>query len=306
MREARSAGYTKRGVARALAARVLWAGVAVIAGACAGRVASRAPAVPVDGRCGAEPGICLLGTPEPLDAGGDSTGWRCAGLNGGRTVSCSVLPPPATAVPPPAPDSAGPGVRNAPRPAASPVTRDGPIRPVPFAPGGVAAAPTGTTRPPLFSPIEPPVAPMEPPVPADPIALRRRLVAVNAEMLRRAQASAARPEEPPAVLTLNLFDDVVHEGVIEGTAPTFSGGYSLSGVLADDPLGTVTLVVNGETVAGTVRTVRGTYSIRSAGGGRYSISELDPSQMPDLENDTVTPEDIETLDAVSGPDDRSR
>ena len=82
------------------------------------------------------------------------------------------------------------------------------------------------------------------------------------------------------LLALNLFDDVVFEGSVERVAPTFSGGYALSGSVAGDPPGTVTLVVNGETVAGTVRTVVGTYRIRSTGKGVVSIEEVDESRIP--------------------------
>jgi fermentation-respiration switch protein FrsA (DUF1100 family) len=74
---------------------------------------------------------------------------------------------------------------------------------------------------------------------------------------------------------LNLFEDVSFTGVVERTAATFSGGYSLSGRLVGEPLGSLTLVVNGETVAGTVRTLDGTYRIRSAGDGLYAISEVE-------------------------------
>ena len=41
------------------------------------------------------------------------------------------------------------------------------------------------------------------------------------------------------------------------------------------PLGTLTLVVNGETVVGTVRTLGETYHIRSVGDGLYAISEVE-------------------------------
>ena len=124
-------------------------------------------------------------------------------------------------------------------------------------------------------------------------------------MLARARESVARGTEAPAVVTLNLFDDVVHEGLIEWTAPTFSGGYSISGRLADNPLGTVTLVVNGDVVAGTVRTLGGTYRIRSVGGGLYAVSELDPSKMPVLEEDVLMAADgDQEAPSGNGPDRR--
>ena len=124
-------------------------------------------------------------------------------------------------------------------------------------------------------------------------------------MLARARESVARGTAAPAALTLNLFDDVEHEGLIDWTAPTFSGGYSISGRLADDPLGTVTLVVNGDVVAGTVRTLGGTYRIRSVGGGLYAVSELDPSKMPALDDDVLMPADAgPEAPSGNGPDRR--
>ena len=87
----------------------------------------------------------------------------------------------------------------------------------------------------------------------------------------RTDKSSAAPA-PGTLLTLNLFDDVVVTGVVEWTAPTFSGGYSVAGHLVEEPLGTLTLVVNGETVVGTVRTLGETYHIRSVGDDLYTIA----------------------------------
>ena len=137
----------------------------------------------------------------------------------------------------------------------------------------------------LFSAVEPVAARTRTPASASTGATthRRRLVAIDFGMLSRARAAASRRQKPgsarrripPATLTLNLFQDVVLTGIVERTEPTFSGGYSVSGRLAGEPLGTMTLVVNGETVAGAVRTLRGTYRIRSAGRGRYAISQVE-------------------------------
>ena len=140
-------------------------------------------------------------------------------------------------------------------------------------------------------------------VPADAGVLRSRVVTLDAGMLDRARAFVARRAQTQAArspdrfesaaseaqstagraaeptLVLNLFEDVAFRAHVESEAPTFSGGYSLSGRLAGEPLGSVTLVVNGDIVAGTVRTVRGTYSIETAAGGLYAVSELDPSRL---------------------------
>ena len=74
---------------------------------------------------------------------------------------------------------------------------------------------------------------------------------------------------------MNLFDDTVVTGIVEWTEPTFSGGYAVSGRLVDEPLGTLTLVVNDERVVGTVRLPEGTYRIRSVGDGLSTISEVE-------------------------------
>ena len=141
----------------------------------------------------------------------------------------------------------------------------------------------------LFTPVNDP-----PPVgPLDALTLRSRVVTIDFGQLDRAQAAApsgrptsARapsprpaPSRPPPApgptLTFNLFDDIVVTGIVERTAPTFSGGYSVSGHLLEEPLGTLTLVVNGEAVAGTVRLLGETYQIRSRGDGLYAISEVE-------------------------------
>ena len=154
----------------------------------------------------------------------------------------------------------------------------------------------------LFSTIDRPAARLDSPEPAsrDATVVRRRLVRIDLQRLQRARAAASVHSRPriqtkvvsprrgerdrvPAAdetLTLNLFEDVVFTGIVERTAPTFSGGYSLSGRLVGEAPGTVTLVVNGETVAGTVRTLGGTYWIRSAGDGLYAISQV---ELPPLE-----------------------
>ena len=91
--------------------------------------------------------------------------------------------------------------------------------------------------------------------------------------LRPGRAAAA--SAPGTTLTLNLFEDRVVTARVEQTAPTFSGGYSVAGRIVGEPLGTLTLVVNGATVVGTVRLPGETYRIRSMGDGLYTISEVD-------------------------------
>ena len=153
----------------------------------------------------------------------------------------------------------------------------------------------------LFSPIEGAATELNSPAPAslDATTLRSRVVTMDLDRLHRSRATAlprspvqskaASPRSgrsdaapaPNATLILNLFEDIVLTGIVEHTAPTFSGGYSISGRLVGDPLGTLTLVVNGETLAGTVRTLGGTYRIRSVGEGLYAISEVEAPPLND-------------------------
>ena len=149
---------------------------------------------------------------------------------------------------------------------------------------GAAGQPGG-----LFREVAPAAAVAGPDLSAvsDSITLRRRLVAIDfGQLTPPADTAAAVPggalAAPSGVLTLNLFDDASFTGLVESVAPTFSGGYSLAGPLAGVELGTMTLVVNGDVVAGTVRTPEATYRIRPAGGGLHAVSEVDLSRLPPL------------------------
>ena len=136
------------------------------------------------------------------------------------------------------------------------------------APAGVAAVPGSQTT-------------------SDSLTVRSRLVAIDFGQLTppvdaAAAGAAGAAAAPAGVLRLNLFDDASFTGLVESVAPTFSGGYSLSGPLAGVEMGTVTLVVNGEVVAGTVRTPEATYRIRPAGAGLHAVSQIDPARLPPL------------------------
>ena len=119
--------------------------------------------------------------------------------------------------------------------------------------------------------------------------LRSRAMRIDAAALERVRAglvsgAAASREDaaiapgdlPPAThLTVDLFDDAAVTAIVERTAPTLSGGYSLSGGIAGEPLGSFTLVVDGETVAGSVRLPGATYRIHGTGGGLVAVSEVE-------------------------------
>ena len=125
---------------------------------------------------------------------------------------------------------------------------------------------------------------------------RRAGGALDRATLRRRQASidigklARVPAGGITALRLNLFDDVVLTGIIERWTPTYSGGFALSGRLAGVPGGAVTLVVNGNVVAGTVRIPGAIFRIRPGGSGRHAITQVDPSQLPQgCKTETVIP-----------------
>ena len=93
-------------------------------------------------------------------------------------------------------------------------------------------------------------------------------------------ALQAQAESAGGVVRLNLFEDAVFDAVITGTAPT-SAGYSLSGHLVGDELSSVTFVVNGDVVAGTVLTLAGTFTIRPGSEpGVVIIREVNVAAMP--------------------------
>ncbi|MDE0102982.1 MAG: hypothetical protein OXN89_11430 [Bryobacterales bacterium] len=113
--------------------------------------------------------------------------------------------------------------------------------------------------------------------------MRRRLVSIDFRQLTPpVDVSGAAVGEPSrsGVLGLNLFEDASFTGLVERVAPTFSGGYSLSGRLSGVDGGTMTLVVNGSVVAGTVRTPQDVYRIRPAAGGLHVVSQIDRSRLP--------------------------
>ena len=152
---------------------------------------------------------------------------------------------------------------------------------------GLAAAESAGQPAGLFREVTSAAAAIAPGVPTAPdsITLRRRLVAIDFGQLTPPAdtATAAAPMGAPSgVLTLNLFDDASFTGLVQSVAPTFSGGHSLSGPLAGVEMGTMTVVVNGDVVAGSVRTPEATYRIRPAGAGLHAVSEVDLSRLPPL------------------------
>ena len=118
--------------------------------------------------------------------------------------------------------------------------------------------------------------------------VRQRLVRLDQDLLSTARSNVGRADAPPAVLRLNLFDDIALDAAVEGTGPT-SGGYWLSGRIEGWAPGSMTLAVNAEVVAGTVRAPSGTYAIRSVGNGVHAIRQVDPAALLLRESDFLRP-----------------
>ena len=79
-------------------------------------------------------------------------------------------------------------------------------------------------------------------------------------------------------MTLNLFEDTVLTASMEHRTPTYSGGVALFGRLPGIAEGTVTVVVDRDVVAGTVRIPGTIYRIQPTGSKRRAIVQIDPSQ----------------------------
>ena len=126
----------------------------------------------------------------------------------------------------------------------------------------------------------------DPPPSDDVETISSRLVGIDFGQLDQVTNPQIEPKDPatgnpltPKKLVLNLFDDVVLTGIVEHVEPTASG-HAFWGSLDGVELGTMTLVVNGKIVVGTVRTPEAVYTIRTAGDGKYVIRQIDESSLP--------------------------
>ena len=117
------------------------------------------------------------------------------------------------------------------------------------------------------------------PLAEDPLVVRARRVGIDFEAFAPLTNVIERGAAFP-VLRLNLFENVVVESLVESVDLTASG-YSWSGGVAGDPMGSVAVAVNGDVVSGVVRTRGRVYMIRSEGSGQYSIREVDRSRLPE-------------------------
>ena len=137
--------------------------------------------------------------------------------------------------------------------------------------------------------------------------LRERHADIAFGLLDAARAAHATDPERGGSLELNLFEDVSFNAVALRAAPT-SSGYSLAGRLEGVPGGTLTLVVNGDIVIGTVRAPPAIYAIETTDGGAARIREVDPSVLlppgeplpPQAPSGTSVEPEMGGSDAASG------
>ena len=113
---------------------------------------------------------------------------------------------------------------------------------------------------------------------AAPDVMRERLVQVDRDLLMAARVNAGRPSTGAGLLRLNLFEDVVLGALIDETGPT-SAGYWAGGAHQRVVAWRVTLVVNGDVIVGTVRTMGVLYKISAVDEGIAAIRQPDPSNL---------------------------
>lgn len=101
--------------------------------------------------------------------------------------------------------------------------------------------------------------------------LRRNSASLDVSQLEGLREAVEQGD--PAQLQLNLFPGTSLRAVIDRTAET-RFGYSLSGQIDGQPYSSVTLVVHGKVLAGTVESQEGSYSIRFQNGSIHAISQI--------------------------------
>ena len=102
--------------------------------------------------------------------------------------------------------------------------------------------------------------------------VRQRFARLDKKAVESARRTVDEPVALQPAFPLALFDDIQLHAMFHETAPT-SSGYSLAGRIEGSAMGSVTLVVNRDAVAGTVRTGIGTFVI-SGGLSGVVIQEV--------------------------------
>ena len=109
--------------------------------------------------------------------------------------------------------------------------------------------------------------------------IRWRTANIDLEYLAATRARLGSDSSSAVGPILNLFPDTRFRATAIRFAPTLSG-YSLTGSLENFKVGTVTIAVSENVVAGSIRTGEATYTIRSVGEGLVEIRQVDPTTLP--------------------------
>ena len=161
------------------------------------------------------------------------------------------------------------------------------------APGKFDHDPFPAHPPPLFAATSD-AAPVDEPstTPVVPGHSPRQTVRIDFARLSRARAALAEGRETE--LTVNL-PDLPLPVVLTATSDT-AHGYALTGRVANDPLSSVNVVVNGRSVAGNVWRAGELHTIRTAGAGHY-VQTLDGLTLPRCEVEHLGALDRRTAEA---------
>ena len=97
---------------------------------------------------------------------------------------------------------------------------------------------------------------------------------------RRVEIDVARIRQPRDELTLNLFPDTCVVARRERVTELRAGVLQWEGRVPGPSPGTVTLIVDGEVVVGTIRIGSELYEIRYLGEGVHVVNDVDASKFP--------------------------
>jgi hypothetical protein len=117
-------------------------------------------------------------------------------------------------------------------------------------------------------------------VPAAPARTVRRLRRVEVDFPRLFPAGSRAAAGAAERLTLNLFPDACLVAVRARVTDLGPGRVQWEGRVPAASHGTVTLVIDGEVMVGTVRIDREVFEIRYLGDGVHAVAHIDPSGFP--------------------------
>ena len=114
----------------------------------------------------------------------------------------------------------------------------------------------------------------------DPTVIRSRRVHINLGLLSKGDKAPQKKTDINDSLTLNLFDDVVFEAILDRLEFNGSGSYTWIGHLDGIEQSQVTLVVQNEVMSGNITLSDVFYQVRYKGDGVHAIYRIDQSAFP--------------------------